>query len=101
METQNQNQKQNARTNDNIIRVGKKGIMPYAWAVMMQLKNNKETSLQARGKNISTAVDVAQVSINKLDSAIKIKSISIGTEEVIDKENRPLKISTIEIKLAR
>ena len=87
------------RMEGNFVFIGKKGVMAYVLAVTTQFSEGaKDVTLKARGKSISRAVDVEQIVRNKYPE-IKIASIDTGTEEVVTEDGRPLKISTIAIKL--
>jgi archaea-specific DNA-binding protein len=85
----------------NFVYIGKKEAMAYVLAVSTRFEMGaKEVIIKARGKSISRAVDVAEISRAK-DVKIKLASINIATEEVVTQEGRPLKISSIEIILTR
>ena len=88
------------RAKDNTIFVGKKPTMSYVLAAITQLGNTDEVFVRARGRSISTAVDVAEVVKNKFMKDVK-STVEIGTEQVTDKENRTLNVSTINIRLKR
>ena len=87
---------------DNSIFVGGKSFMNYVTAVVMQFttKNADEVLIKARGKFISRAVDVAEVTSKRfLNGQVEIKNISIDSEEFQNKEGREVRVSTIEIML--
>lgn len=85
----------------NFVFVGKKGVMSYVLAVMTQFGDGaKDVTIKARGKSISRAVDVAEISRNK-GEGINLESIDISTEEVTTEDGRPLKVSAIAIKLKK
>ena len=89
---------------DNIIFVGNKPFMNYVTAVVMQftVKNAAEVNVKARGKFISRAVDVSEVATKRfLDDQVAIKEIKIDSEEFENKEGKEVRVSTIEIILAR
>ena len=89
------------KKDDNLIFVGKKPTMSYVLAVMTQFQGGtNEVHIKARGRSISRAVDVAEVVKNRFMSDVKRK-IDIGTEEITDKENNKLNVSTIDITLTR
>jgi len=81
-----------------VILVGKKPIMSYATAALMQLKESNAITIKARGMSISSAVDVAEVLTKKLmrDEAF-VESVTIGTVKLGEPERN---VSTIEIKVA-
>lgn len=88
------------RTNDSTIYIGKKPVMSYVLAAITQLANSDEISVRARGRNISTAVDVAEVVKNRFMKDLK-NNVQIGTEQLTDKEKRTLNVSTIAITLKK
>lgn len=82
-----------------VVLVGKKPIMSYATAALMQLMESGNIVIKARGRAISRAVDVAQVLENRLmKGAVKVADIKIGTETL---GNPPKNVSTIEVKLEK
>jgi len=86
---------------DNYVFVGKKPVMSYVLAVVTQFnKGEKEVIIKARGKSISTAVDVAEISRQRFLKDINVKSIEISTEEVEREEGR-MRVSAIEISLCK
>ena len=89
----------------NIIFIGEKPFMNYVTGVVTQFKtkNQKEVVVKARGKFISRAVDVAEVSAKKFlkEENIKVKNIVIDSEEFENKEGRKVNVSTIEITLEK
>lgn len=86
----------------NIIYIGRKPVMTYVMAVMTALKENKsEAILMARGRAITTAVDVAEVVKNQFLSDLVVKDISIGTEELENEDGSMRNVSNISITLAK
>ena len=84
------------------ILIGKKPVMAYATAVMMHFSGGaKELKIKARGRAISTAVDVVEVVRRRFfGGKLAVTDVTIGTEvlgEVGDTRN----VSTIEIKVQR
>lgn len=88
-----------------IIFVGNKPPMSYVMAVITALSSGaiNEITLKARGRAITTAVDVAEITSNRFMKDLKVTSIGIGTEEMPPREgeNRSRMVSTMEIKLAK
>ena len=93
------------KQNDNVVFIGNKPFMNYVTGVVMQftVKNAKEVVIKARGKFISRAVDVAEVSCKRFleGQNIKTKDIKIDSEEFENTEGRKVNVSTIEIALSR
>lgn len=88
----------------NSIFIGGKPFMNYVTGVVMQFttKGANEVVVKARGKFISRAVDVAEVTSRRfLDGNAVIKDIKIGSEEFQNAEGKQIRVSTIEITLAR
>ena len=89
---------------DNSIFIGNKPFMNYVTGVVMQFttKQASEVTIKARGKFISRAVDVAEVAAKRfLDNNVNVKDIRINSEEFTNKEGKQVRVSTIEIALAR
>jgi DNA-binding protein len=88
-----------------IVFVGNKPAMSYVLAIITSLSASdaKEITLKARGRAITTAVDVAEIARNRFLKDLKISKISIGTEEMPPREgeNRARMVSTMEITLAK
>jgi archaea-specific DNA-binding protein len=84
------------------ILIGRKPIMAYATAVMMHFQSGAELlSVKARGRAISTAVDVVEVVRRRFFvGKLTVKEISIGTE-VLGEGSDIRNVSTIEIKLEK
>ena len=76
----------------------------YVTGVVMQFttQNAKEVVVKARGKFISRAVDIAEVVVKRfLENQVNLGNIKIDSEEFENKEGRQVRVSTIEITLAR
>ena len=89
---------------DNSIFVGGKPFMNYVTGVVMQFttKNANEVLIKARGKFISRAVDIAEVSTKRfLVEQVKLKDVKIDSEEFENKEGKQVRVSTIEIILVK
>ena len=88
-----------------IVFIGSKPPMNYVLAIITSLSasNAKEITLKARGRAITTAVDVAEITRNRFIKDLKVNNISIGTEEMPAREgeNRSRMVSTMEITLAK
>ncbi|MBS3131233.1 DNA-binding protein Alba [Candidatus Woesearchaeota archaeon] len=89
---------------DNNIFIGNKPFMNYVTGVVMQFttKNAHEVIIKARGKFISRAVDVSEVSTKKfLEGQVAVREIRIDSEGFQNKEGKDVRVSTIEITLGR
>lgn len=78
--------------------------MNYVTGVVMQFttKEAPEVTVKARGKFINRAVDVAEVASKRfLENSVGIKDIQIDSEEFTNREGRQVRVSTIEITLAK
>ncbi len=85
---------------DNSIFIGSKPFMNYVTAVVMQFttKNTPDVIIKARGKFISRAVDVAEVSAKRfLDNRVEVTDIKIDSEEFTNTQRREVSDSNIEI----
>ena len=75
--------------------------MSYVFAVVTSFStlNTKEVILKARGRAISTAVDVAEITRRRFADKVEVKDILIGTEELPLEQGGTRAISTMEITL--
>ena len=91
-------------TESSAVLIGKKPIMNYVLACITFFHGGaKEVSIKARGRSISRAIDVAEVVRHRFLPDVKIKSIGIGTDQLMAQEegNSTTNVSTIEITLIR
>jgi DNA-binding protein len=87
---------------DNVVYVGNKPPMSYVLAVITLInEGNKTVVLKARGRAISTAVDVCELTRNRFLSDLKVTDIKIGTEELPRREGGTINTSTMEITLSK
>jgi len=89
---------------ENTIFVGSRPAMVYVLAVMTCFNEGKakEVRICARGRAISTAVDVAELVRNRFLTTLKIKSITTSTESVVRREGGgEANVSAIEIVLGK
>jgi len=89
---------------ENTIFVGNKPAMTYVLAIMTCFNENKaqEVRICARGRAISSAVDVAELTRNRFLSDLKVKSILTTTEKVMRREGGgEANVSAIEIILSK
>lgn len=91
-------------SDDNSVFIGNKPFMNYVTGVVMQFttKGSNEVIIKARGKFISRAVDVAEVVRKRfLNNTVVISDIKIDSEDFTNKEGKELRVSNIEITLAK
>ena len=89
---------------DNSFFIGEKPLMNYVTAAVMHFSSKKpdEIALKARGKHISRAVDVSQVILNRfLKDQAELKEVRLDSEEFTNRENKKVRVSTIEIFIKR
>jgi len=87
---------------ENSVFIGKKNVMNYVLAVVTQFNNGAGgVAVKARGKAISKAVDVAEITKNKFLTEVKVGDIKIGTDKMTSDEGTPTNVSTIEIMLQK
>jgi DNA-binding protein len=93
-----------AGKDQNVVYVGNKPPMNYVMAVItaFNMGDGTEVTLKARGRAISTAVDVAEITRNRFFKDAKVHAISIGTEEITPREGgNPRNVSTMEISIKK
>ncbi len=85
----------------NTVYVGKKPSMNYVMACMALLQEGAtDITLKARGHAISTAVDAAQLLTKRFLPNVKVQSIGISTERVMQTESGKMSdVSSMEIHL--
>jgi DNA-binding protein len=87
---------------ENVVYIGRKPVMNYCLAVISSLQDSEsEVALKARGRSISTAVDVAEVTRNRFMKDLNYKDVQISTEELQSEEGRPRNVSAITIILKK
>ncbi|TET55671.1 DNA-binding protein Alba [Candidatus Bathyarchaeota archaeon] len=88
----------------NVVYVGNKPPMTYVMAVItaFNFADTNNVILKARGRAISTTVDVAEIIRNRFFKDAEVRSISIGTEQITPREGgNPRNVSTMEINLKK
>jgi DNA-binding protein len=86
---------------DDVVFVGNKPVMNYVLAVVTQFSSGaKDVRIMARGRAISRAVDVAEVSRSRFLPDVTVKSIQISTE-VLNTDRGETNVSAIEITLGK
>lgn len=86
----------------NEIFIGKKPLMTYVTATLVQLANEPNVIIKARGMSITTAVDVAQIIVKRMDTlGYKIVAVKLGSEQMQSQDGKTRNVSTIEIEVAR
>jgi DNA-binding protein len=87
---------------DSVILVGNKNVMSYVLAcVTLFNKGADEVVIKARGRLISRAVDVAEITRHRFISDLEVKDITIGTTTVQTDKGSDLNVSTIDITLSK
>ena len=87
-------------SSNNRIYVGSKPILAYVTAVVTSLSKSDSVSVMARGRAISTAVDVVEVTKRSLLTDIVVDGINIGTER-LGEAGAERNVSTISIQLTK
>lgn len=92
------------KKDEEVVFVGPKPFMNYITGVVMQFTTQgaKEVAVKARGKFISRAVDIVEVVRKRfLENQVDIKHIKVDSEEFENKEGKKVRVSTIDITLAK
>jgi DNA-binding protein len=88
-------------TSRDTIFIGKKPLMTYVTAAIMQLTTSDgPITIKARGMSISTAVSVAQI-VTRQMSTCQIGNVIIGSESLQSQDGRTRNVSTIEIQVTK
>ena len=80
------------------IYIGSKPVINYVTALVTALQRAPTVNVMARGRAISSAVDVVEVCKRSFLKDIEIEKILIGTEQMGDGDELR-NVSTIQIKL--
>jgi len=87
---------------ENVVYIGSKPIMNYCMAVITSLhEKGGSVAVKARGRAISTAVDVVEVTRSRFLKDLTVEDIEIGTEELEATDGRMRNVSTITIVLKK
>ena len=90
-----------ARRASNEIFIGKKPLMTYVTATLVQLANEPTVLIKARGKSITRAVDVAQIIVKRMDNmGYKIGHVKIGSQMIQSEDGKERNVSTIEVQIS-
>ena len=92
------------KPDEHVVYIGDKPFMNYVTGVVMQFTTQgaNDIVVKARGKFISKAVDIAEVATKRfLEGQIKLGDIKIDSEEFENKEQKKVRVSTIEITLIK
>ena len=82
--------------------IGKKPLMAYVTATLIQLTNVQSVTIKARGMSIGRAVDVSQIISRKTENAgYSIGTIKLDSEALESQDGRTRNVSTIEIQINR
>ena len=85
----------------NEIFIGKKPLMTYVTATLVQLANEPTVLIKARGKSITRAVDVAQIIVKRMDNmGYKIGHVKIGSQMIQSEDGKERNVSTIEVQIS-
>jgi DNA-binding protein len=88
---------------ENTVFVGNKPVMNYVLAIATQFNDGSpKVVVKARGRAISRAVDVAEITRHRFVTDVKVESIKIDTETLDGREGGgKTNVSSIEILLAK
>ncbi len=86
---------------DEVVFIGNKPVMNYVLAVVTQFNSGaKDVKIMARGRAISRAVDVAEVSRSRFLPDVRVMVIQISTE-TLNTDRGEANVSAIEITLGK
>jgi len=88
---------------EQIVYIGRKPILAYVTAIMTCFNKNPKPEtvvVKARGRAISAAVDVVEVTRNRFLPDLK-PSVSIGTVQMEGKDGGTRNVSTMDITLSK
>lgn len=86
----------------NEIYIGKKPLMTYVTASIVQLANEPSITIKARGLSITRAVDVSQIILKRMASVgYNLGDVRIGSETLQSQDGKSRNVSTIEIEVKK
>jgi DNA-binding protein len=86
----------------NIVFIGKKPILTYVNATLTLLANEPTVTIKARGKSITTAIDVSQMIVKRMHAmGYKVSGVRIFSERMESKDGKERNVSTIEVDVSR
>lgn len=86
----------------NIVFIGKKPILTYVNATLTLLANEPTVTIKARGKSITTAVDVSQMIVKRMHAmGYQVSGVRIFSERMQSKDGKERNVSTIEVDVSR
>jgi len=87
---------------ENIVYIGSKPLMNYCLAIISSLQEKGgSVAVKARGRSISTAVDVVEVTRSRFMTDLNVEDIEIGTEELESTTGGMRNVSSITIILKK
>ncbi|MHA1867742.1 MAG: RNA-binding protein, partial [Candidatus Heimdallarchaeaceae archaeon] len=88
---------------ESVIFIGRKSTISYVLVAVTILNKNDTCNIQARGRQISKAVDVAEITRRKfLADQVVVDNVTISSEELPSDNGEGTKtVSTIEITLKK
>ena len=91
-----------AQEENSVVYIGKKPAMNYVLVITTVFsKGSPICTIKARGKAISKAVDVADITLRRfLADTIELKDVKIGSE-LVERDEKERNVSTIEIVLGK
>ena len=102
MSSKNENTDSNRHKASNEIFIGKKPLMTYVTATLVQLANEPSVVIKARGKSIPRAVDVAQIIVKRMETlGYKVANVKLGSEAVKSQDGNTRNVSTMEVAVSR
>jgi DNA-binding protein len=101
MSTHNKNTDSKPKYSNEVF-IGKKPLMIYVTATLVQLANEPTVVIKARGKSIPMAVDVSQIIVKRMNTlGYNVASVKIGSEAVKSQDGNTRNVSTIEVAVSR
>ena len=98
----NMSSRAETRRASNEILIGKKPLMTYVTATLVQLANEPTVVVKARGRSITRAVDVAQIIVKRMGNiGYKIGRVKIDSQIIQSEDGKDRNVSTIEIEISR
>ena len=85
----------------NQIIIGDKQVMNYVTAILIQLKENQEITIVARGRQIIKAIDAMEIATKQFLTTKTQNTITTNSETLTNNEGQPQTVSSIKILLKK
>jgi len=92
-------EKKTDKKDENCVYVGSKPFPSYLTAITTQVNKSNKVTVKSRGKFTAKAIDLSLASIRI--NGYKLVDVKINTSKFINKEEREVNVSSIDIQIKK